>query len=99
MGIHYLALAFVAVCLSSLPASAQYREFSNKEGAAIVAKILGVKKTATIQGEWKQGKEEAWKDAKKKAFETALNAYQIRSSTIAIKGSMRRVTLVIVWVE
>lgn len=64
-----------------------------------IVKVSNIRRTAAIEGDWKEGIDEAWKDAKKKAFEKALNAYKITSQRIGVKGKMRRVKITIEWTE
>lgn len=55
------------------------------------------RRTATIEGDWKEHEPEAWKDVKKKALEKALNAYKITSQTVSKKGGKVKITITIEW--
>lgn len=55
--------------------------------------------TIVVVSDWFDERDEAWRDARRKAYETAFGPYRIVGSSVAVKGGQRRVKLRIEWRE
>lgn len=88
-------LALILALSTPAPASVP----GTAASATCPAESFVANRFSQIVSDWKDNREDAWSDARLKAFITAGRPYRVTGSSIAVKDKMRRVKLAIEWRE